>query len=743
MANIDIIISGQASSASNSVDTLIGKLTELSNALDNIGNKAKTAFSNFGSGMNTSSLDDFSAKLDNISAKMDQLSGTTGSVRTEFTDTSRNISAVGKAASKSGGFLDKLGKSFGRIAFYRFLRTVLKEITQGFKEGMENAYQFSKITGGPLAAAFDKVKSAGGQMKNQLGAALGTLVQQLQPVINFAINMLTRLAQILTQIFSLFGGSGTYLKATEGNLEDVGNAAGGAGKKVKGLLAAWDELNVIGQDKGGGGGGGNTQDFESMFENAPIEGWLKNLFDASGIPESIERIKKSWEELINAVKNGDFEFGINTFVLDPLRTVIDTLDGIIFLLRGIMSGDLWLVNLGIGKLIFDSLTNTVVIPFTRTIDGIFGTNLTEKVLKFKDDVDNGFELMANPNVMSALRERISKPFKDAWEKVKEIWNKVATWFDEKVVQPIVDFFRPIVEWLGSFFRGAWIIIKGIFIVAANWFNDKVWTPIKEFAVSAINIIRDAFVAFWELIKVPALNAVLWITEKIIEPTAIAFATAFDWVRTALAKVWYTIKSAFAAAVNWIIENVINKIISVMNTIGPFFAKITGDTWTDIKSLGTIAVESFDEIESKSHQAADAVKNAFKGLKQVITDELSADPVINFHYNNAPSGSGKSGDGPTAQLFAEGGYVTTGQLFVAREAGPEMVGSIGSHTAVANNDQIVAGIASGVREAESEQNALLRQQNAILAQLLSKELTISPSAALGQVVARSNALYARS
>ncbi len=53
-----------------------------------------------------------------------------------------------------------------------------------------------------------------------------------------------------------------------------------------------------------------------------------------------------------------------------------------------------------------------------------------------------------------------------------------------------------------------------------------------------------------------------------------------------------------------------------------------------------------------------------------------------------------------QQFAAGGFVDSGQgqLFIAREAGPEMVGRIGNRTAVANNDQIVSGIASGVEEA---------------------------------------------
>lgn len=49
-------------------------------------------------------------------------------------------------------------------------------------------------------------------------------------------------------------------------------------------------------------------------------------------------------------------------------------------------------------------------------------------------------------------------------------------------------------------------------------------------------------------------------------------------------------------------------------------------------------------------------------------------------------------------FAEGGFPETGELFVAREAGPELVGRINGKTAVANNDQIVSGISSGVYNA---------------------------------------------
>ena len=51
-----------------------------------------------------------------------------------------------------------------------------------------------------------------------------------------------------------------------------------------------------------------------------------------------------------------------------------------------------------------------------------------------------------------------------------------------------------------------------------------------------------------------------------------------------------------------------------------------------------------------------------------------------------------------QWYAKGGFPEMGQLFIANEAGPEMVGKMGSRNAVANNNQIVDGIKNGVFEA---------------------------------------------
>ena len=95
-----------------------------------------------------------------------------------------------------------------------------------------------------------------------------------------------------------------------------------------------------------------------------------------------------------------------------------------------------------------------------------------------------------------------------------------------------------------------------------------------------------------------------------------------------------------------------------------------------------------------------------------------------------------------QTRASGGFVDEGQLFVAREAGPELVGTINGTTAVASNDQIVEGIASGVAAANASQNAILIEQNNLLRAILSKDsaVRIAASSALGRVVSQSLDMY---
>ena len=60
------------------------------------------------------------------------------------------------------------------------------------------------------------------------------------------------------------------------------------------------------------------------------------------------------------------------------------------------------------------------------------------------------------------------------------------------------------------------------------------------------------------------------------------------------------------------------------------------------------------------------------------------------------------------LYESGGFPDYGEMFIARESGPELVGRIGNRTAVANNDQIIDGIASANEEVVNAIYAMARQ-----------------------------------
>ena len=92
-------------------------------------------------------------------------------------------------------------------------------------------------------------------------------------------------------------------------------------------------------------------------------------------------------------------------------------------------------------------------------------------------------------------------------------------------------------------------------------------------------------------------------------------------------------------------------------------------------------------------------------------------------------------------MATGGFPETGQLFVANEAGPELIGTVNGKNAVASNGEIT-GIADAVYNTGEEEATLLREQNQLLRQLLAKNTNISlaPNVAAGRWVAQASNAY---
>lgn len=98
-----------------------------------------------------------------------------------------------------------------------------------------------------------------------------------------------------------------------------------------------------------------------------------------------------------------------------------------------------------------------------------------------------------------------------------------------------------------------------------------------------------------------------------------------------------------------------------------------------------------DLDADTSEFITKINNSLSTVTQRITG------VVGSIFKKANGGI-FAGSWQPITAYASGGSPDAGQMFVAREAGPELVGTMGGHTAVMNNDQIVASVSAGVYEA---------------------------------------------
>ena len=797
------------------------------------------------------------------------------------------FSKIGKAAwnvvslKKSLSGLNRVMSSLGRIAFYRAIRSAIRYVTDSFKQGLDAAYNWSKQQGGQYAMlykAMDNLSAASGRMKLQLGAAFGGLITAIEPILIRIINLVTAAADAITRFFAVLNGSGYYKKAV-GSLDDVGNAASGAGKKVKGLLASWDELNVIGKESGGGGGGSNATDYSGAYVWEKAESDWANLFasgDFFGLGAKINSALGNVSQSVSDWANGLNDLHIGTKVAQFLNGIFSDRES--FENAGKAVGDvLTTLTQAVTDFIRDfkwedavEAMRSFMDGFIKAIEGEEGTNrweTLEKVRVFFGSFLEVFKASTWKNTFLDVKIAFMEGFVGIQESIVDFLQFMA---DHPVLSLSIlgipaSTVKEELDTLNAGLEGSKEALQGAKIAQAELALEtgKSLTVAQEMLLG----IRDQTGALTEYGK--ELKGVKDKTDELAEATdnldgksaevTISVNTpnteVDSWysrikqrlsaepidisvnVQDAIHQIEYEIASAkykvdidpniknpidsyalFKNGGNLIAyggggggANMLRMPIQIKPELGntqEFNNGMINDVtryyhpWVASVDAGFHSATKFNShmiddvtryyhpwvasVDAGYHSGAGFFSNmASKVTKESNPWKAAVDPKLNNtdQYNtdvsknvtntrtvkvnaqltnassltksikDAVSGisiklkttvNGKTsvfGKLTTAE-YAQGGFPEPGELFIARESGPELVGTMGGNTAVANNDQIVAGIQSGVAQANSEQNELLRQQNSILMQLLNKDLTISPSVALGQVVARSTALYGR-
>lgn len=162
---------------------------------------------------------------------------------------------------------------------------------------------------------------------------------------------------------------------------------------------------------------------------------------------------------------------------------------------------------------------------------------------------------------------------------------------------------------------------------------------------------------------------------------------------------------------------LDKQISAMDLLGQDtselrdeYEKLTGKKWE-----ATLTASLKDELSHPFQTAMDNISWAWNETKKQWEGESWLSQWWSGFKNMWKADTWKEMKA-NGGIFANGqwhdvaSYATgttsapVGQMFLAREAGPELVGTIGNHTAVMNNDQIVASVSDGVYRAVKMANS---------------------------------------
>lgn len=222
----------------------------------------------------TNKADILRKKLEMINAEM-QKSGLSEKQLVQLKSQQLSIQEqIAKAEGKKPKVpLSNLLKSFGRIAVYRAIRTVIKEITQAFTEGIGGLARYND----EVNQSMTKITSSFAQVKASISIALYQPLIMLEPIITAVSQGIVSLSNGLSFLFAKLRGASTYMRVNTEYLKDYKSA-------LDGTLLSFDTFETLGKGKG--------IDYSQMFEEVETSsssfsealGNIKNiLIEISGI----------------------------------------------------------------------------------------------------------------------------------------------------------------------------------------------------------------------------------------------------------------------------------------------------------------------------------------------------------------------------------------------------------------------------------------------------------------------------
>ena len=587
----------------------------------------------------------------------------------------------------------------------------------------------------------------------EIGNMFIPALQAILPYATAAVKVIGSLASVIAGLFGYeaptiedkgIANLASGAESASDSLEDATESA----KKLKSYMLGFDELNVINPNEGSSSSANDAlgefdfelpeYDFMDGAVSSKVTTIVEEMKEWLGITDDID----SWSELfdtrlgnilitVGAIGIGfaAWEIGVSIY---SFITSLSSLSGVSTVLSGI----------GTSLSVISAPVLAVVAAILAVVVGLAAVYATNE--EVRTSINNAVKDIGESlkPLLEFITSTILPNLKSAWEGLVEILTPFGEWLAMVFASIWEDMIIPALEWISSTaipkateaFENLWnnvLVPLGEFLGSVlapviSIVSDvltQLWqyvvVPLAEFLGGIFTTVWESIVKIFNESVIPHLNRVITVLQflwnnvllPIINVLQERFAPVFETVFKHIGEIIGAAQKVFTGLITFVTGIFTKDWEQAWEGLSTIFSGIWDGMVAGLKFPLNLALSNIEGFINAIIEGWNSLKRGINSLSIKIPEWLGGG-TLGFNLGM----TGKI----TLPRFAEGGFPEQGQMFIAREAGAEMVGNIGRRTAVANNDQIVAGIAGGVAEANEEQNVLLREQNSLLRAILEKD-----------------------
>lgn len=518
------------------------------------------------------------------------------------------------------------------------------------------------------------------------------MMAKILPYVNAVMIVINELLSMLAKLVGYKETKWDFDVDTESisaGFEDLGGAIGGVGEEAENTrqkllgLRGFDKLNVIktpteskGSDASGGGAGGINPNLLNAFDK------IMGNYDSKlkGIKTRAQEIADNIMKWLGFTKDADT--GAWKFDHVTLGTVLGTV-GLIGLGIGV-----WKKTLGLLKFPKKFLSN-----LGKAKKGVEDTTGATKLLGFSSLEWTG--ILGSAVVQTTNLVHQTGKVKGKWDETKSVWESIKpTSFGDFLSKLLTKGTLSNMGLLGLLPQ-AFLEIAG----AVDWVGQKLGIFASSSDKTKTKVIRDAVETRDKTIAAAEeqYNKSLKEAEKMYQSGEINEETYNKMIEDAKKTKEETIKKA-----NEQYDGVYNKFIKHNKDMADYIDKDTGKVKSKFQvwweSLGKEPKKNLDKIGKDMDNSKLTLGQKWNNIWNSLKAGHIPMPHFNWYQGNETKGLVrkvlKALNLPTylpkldVQWYAQGGLPDVGQMFIANERGPELVGQIGGKSFVANQNQMM-------------------------------------------------------